>query len=445
MKATQPICFFWFRRDLRIHDNHGLFQALKSSKNVVPVFIFDTQILQKLNHKTDKRIQYIYNALKNLKTQFNAAGSDILVEYGSPTDVWNKLLKENPGADIYTNEDYEPYALERDKIVQHLTSENGGNFYSFKDQVIMRPGDVLKDDGTPYTVYTPFSKKWKLHFRPEMLQQYPSEKHLNNLYPFKATMHKMEEIGFEEIELDENIGLPNPAIIQKYGDTRDFPSIKGTSRMSVHLRFGTISVRELMNHTWKLNEKYINELIWREFYMHILFFFPHVASRSFKPQYDRIEWRNNATEFEAWCKGQTGYPIVDAGMRELNATGFMHNRVRMIVASFLTKHLLIDWRWGEAYFAEKLMDFELASNNGGWQWAAGSGVDAAPYFRVFNPALQTAKFDPQFLYIKKWVPEIMQMSYTKPIVQHEFARKRCLEVYKAALSDVDSASYSSSL
>jgi len=338
---------------------------------------------------------------------------------------------------VFTNHDYEPYALERDKQIALLLEQSGIGFFTFKDQVIFEKTEVLKDDGRPYTVFTPYSKKWKMLYNTSVLPSYSSENYLHNLYKQdQRAIPSPEQIGFrfeQPVFPSMNIDL---SLLKNYAHQRDFPAQNGTSRLGVHLRFGTVSIRELVTNASKTSEVYLNELIWREFFQMILWHFPHVGKgRSFKPAYEMIQWRNDEKEFERWCAGQTGYPIVDAGMRELNATGFMHNRVRMIVASFMTKHLLIDWRWGEAYFARKLLDFELASNNGGWQWAAGSGCDAAPYFRIFNPALQTKKFDNELKYIRAWVPELDGFNYPPPMVDHEFARKRCLEVYGKALNE----------
>lgn len=427
--------YFWFRRDLRIEDNHGLFEALNSGYKVLPIFIFDKAILDKLSNPEDARVTFIHNTIKSLKVRLrNEFHSDIVVHYGISKDIWKKLLHDENCVGVYTNEDYEPSAIERDNEVGIIAQSLNKEFKLFKDQVIFAKDEVVKDDGKPYTVYTPYMKKWKFRLTSNPIIQYPSEKKLSNLLKVTADeMITLEQMGFKQ----SNIEFPPAEIeqgrIKNYADKRDIPSVLGTSRLSLHFRFGTLSIREKYLKGSTLSEKWINELIWREFYMQILYHFPHVVGQSFKPQYDLIQWRNNETEFEAWKNGKTGYPIVDAGMRELNTTGFMHNRVRMIVASFLTKHLLIDWRWGEAYFAEKLLDFELASNNGGWQWAAGSGVDAAPYFRVFNPTTQLEKFDPQLIYVRKWVPEYGTSAYAKPIVDHKFARERCLETYKAAL------------
>ena len=426
---TSNTTIFWFRRDLRLNDNAGLYHALSKNKNVLPVFIFDTVILDQLTDKHDRRVDFIHQTLQSLKNELENLGSSLLVWYGDPVDFYSVV---QPKA-VYTNQDYEPYAKERDNRIKTVLATKNGSFHAFKDQVIFEKDEVLKDDGTPYTVFTPFSKKWKAKLNDFYLKAYPTEKYFKNFQHCEPLpMPVLQDIGFHPtgtVFPERKIRLK---IIENYHATRDYPAIDGTTRLSVHLRFGTVSVRYLASIAVKKNETWLNELIWREFYHMILWHFPH-TERAFKPQYDSVDWRNNEQEFEAWCNGQTGYPIVDAGMRELNATGYMHNRARMIVASFLTKHLLIDWRWGEAYFAKKLLDFDLAANNGGWQWAAGSGCDAAPYFRVFNPQLQTEKFDGEYVYIRQWVPEFDKSSYIKPIVDHATARARVLDAYKKAL------------
>jgi deoxyribodipyrimidine photo-lyase len=431
MKAV----IFWFRRDLRLADNAGLYHALKSGKKVIPLFIFDKNILDKLEDKKDKRVDFIHQQIARLKSELQQLGSDMVVKYNTPEHAWKELFSEYQIESVYTNRDYEPYATQRDSTIATLAKSNEIAFNTFKDQCIFEHNEITKDDGKPYTVFTPYSRKWKAKLNPYFLKSYPCERYSKNYYPFaqQTSLPTLQEMGFEKTGANFPPLEVAQGIIKNYNKTRDFPAIAGTSRLGIHFRFGTISIREKARKAMELNETYLNELIWRDFYMQILANFPHVANGSFKPAYDRIAWRNNTVEFEKWCKGQTGYPIVDAGMRELNTTGYMHNRVRMIVASFLTKHLLIDWRWGESYFAQKLLDFDLSANNGGWQWASGSGTDAAPYFRVFNPALQTEKFDKQLEYIKKWVPEYGTAAYPKPIVVHELARKRCLEVYKEAL------------
>lgn len=436
MKPTVNIC--WFRRDLRLQDNAALYHALREGKPVLPIFIFDTTILDDLHTgplpTTDRRVEFIHQALQEMQRQLVKPGSSLVVRYGKPVDVLSGLLHEYQVEKVFTNHDYEPYAKQRDEEVAQLIQTAGATLHTYKDQVILEKGEVLKDDGKPYTVFTPYSRKWKATLTDFHLKPYSTRKYFSNF--FKQPEQKiisLEEMGFSAA------GIPFPGnewqgqVIRNYKEQRDIPSIAGTSRLSVHLRFGTISIRILAGEAGALNDTFLNELIWRDFYHMILWHFPQVAGKAFKPEYDKIKWRNDPKEFEAWCNGLTGYPIVDAGMRELNATGFMHNRVRMIVASFLTKHLLIDWRWGEAYFAKKLLDFDLAANNGGWQWAAGSGCDAAPYFRVFNPYLQTQKFDPELKYIRSWVPELEEFNYPRPIVVHEEARKRCLATYAEAL------------
>lgn len=429
------INIIWFRRDLRLQDNAALYHALKDDNAVVPIFIFDTNILDDLEDKQDRRVEFIHTALEEMQQQLTALGSTLEVYYGKPLDVYTSLLKKYAIEKVFTNKDYEQYAIDRDAAMASLLREHGATLYTYKDQVIFEKDEVVKDDRTPYTVFTPYSKKWKALLNDFYLKSYPAEKYFDNFYKQSpVAIPTLPEVGFEKT------GVPLPSkeirtdILRHYKEQRDYPAIHGTSRLSVHLRFGTISIRELAAMAIDTSETYLNELIWRDFYQMILWHFPHVRKgESFRKEYDHIKWRNNEKEFNAWCEGQTGYPIVDAGMRELNETGFMHNRVRMIVASFLTKHLLIDWRWGEAYFAKKLLDYDYAANNGGWQWAAGSGCDAAPYFRVFNPTLQTQKFDKDLEYIRRWVLEFESSNYARPIVEHEFARKRCLQVYSAAL------------
>lgn len=435
-KMENPVTIFWFRRDLRLNDNAGLFYALKSNNPVQAVFIFDRNILDKLPAKTDRRVAFIHSALSEIQAQLAEKGSTLRVYYDTAENAWKKIITEYKVASVYTNHDYEPYATERDGAVEKFLQQQGIGFHRCKDQVIFEKNEVVKDDGKPYTVFTPYSNKWKSLTTESSFTSYHTEKHFNNFNNQAAqVIPSLPSMGFKNIDLPFPSKQLSEELVKKYSVQRDFPAINGTTKMSVHLRFGTVSIRALAQKAASLNETYLNELIWRDFYHMILWHFPQVGrGKSFKPLYDFIPWRNNEEEFQKWCSGQTGYPIVDAGMRELNETGFMHNRVRMIVASFLTKHLLIDWRWGEAYFAEKLLDFDLAANNGGWQWAAGSGCDAAPYFRVFNPYLQTKKFDASLEYIRRWIPELDELTYPAPIVAHEFARKRCLEVYGKALA-----------
>lgn len=426
---------FWFRRDLRLEDNAGLYYALKEQKAVQSLFIFDTDILDKLEDKHDRRVDFIHQTITALKNELQELGSDIIVEHGNPLAVFKILCTHNKIDAVYTNHDYEPDAIKRDREVAEFLATKGISFKSFKDQCIFEKGEVLKDDGLPYTIFTPYSKKWKAKLNEFHYKPYPTKKYFGNF--IKSKKHKLialKELGFTETGINCSLPKPNKDLIIHYKETRDYPAVHGTSRLSMHLRFGTISIRKLLKWALPLNETYVNELIWRDFYMMILWHFPQVVDSCFKPDYEFIKWRNNEGEFKKWCEGKTGYPIVDAGMRELNNTGFMHNRVRMVVASFLTKHLLIDYRWGEAYFAQKLNDFDLSANNGGWQWAAGCGCDAAPYFRVFNPYEQTKKFDPELKYIRKWVPEFEAFDYPAPMVDHKFARERALTTYKNGLS-----------
>ncbi|WP_020528578.1 cryptochrome/photolyase family protein [Flexithrix dorotheae] len=433
------ISIFWFRRDLRLEDNAGLYHALKGEKPILPLFIFDTEILDKLEDKKDARVEFIHNCLKDLNGELSKLGSQILVKHGKPEEIWKTIINQYDIAEVYTNHDYEPYALERDKQIKNLLKENDISFRTFKDHCIFEKDEVLKDDGDPYKVFTPYSRKWMEKLESSSsgfyLKAYPTEKYFANFHQTEnLPFPKLSDLGFEKTKISIPELRLDEAKIKNYGETRDFPAKNGTTRLGIHLRFGTVSIRKAARIGLKKGKTFLNELIWRDFYIMILTHFPHVAKGNFHKKYDALEWRNNEAEFQAWCEGKTGYPIVDAGMRELNETGYMHNRVRMITASFLTKHLLIDWQWGEAYFAKKLLDFDLAANNGGWQWAAGTGTDAQPYFRVFNPESQTKKFDKDGKYLRKWVPEFQLPNYPKPIVEHKFARERAINTYKRALN-----------
>jgi len=431
---SDPITLFWHRRDLRIEDNAGLYQALTGEHKVLPLFIFDPTILDGLDDKHDARVSFIHAEVVRIKKAYEAQAGSLRVEIGTPIDVFKKLLTEYKIAAVHTNADYEPYALKRDEAVKQLLSAQDILFQMHKDHVVFEKNEVLKKDGLPYTIFTPYMRAWKEKLQRFPITTFPSEKKLEQLLPSKPLAYpSLQDIGFEASNIDIPSTIVSEKLIQRYDETRNYPALSGTSRLGIHFRFGTISIRQKVKKAAHLNEIFLNELIWREFYQMIIFHFPYSAKDSFKKKYDAIEWINNEEQFNRWCKGETGYPIVDAGMRELNTTGHMHNRVRMIVASFLTKHLLIDWRWGETYFASKLLDYELASNVGGWQWAAGCGCDAAPYFRVFNPTLQANKFDPQGVYIKQWVPEINTDKYVAPMVEHTFARNRVLAVFKKAL------------
>jgi len=420
-----------------LHDNTALWNALSGNLPVLPLFIFDKNILDQLPDKDDSRVSFIYQSIILLRRDLLSNKSNIIIAIGKPLEVWKKVLEEFEVGAVYFNRDYEPYAQQRDRQIYEFLSSKGIPFYGFKDHVIFEKSEILTGTGKPYTVFTPYSKNWKAQFdkNPPIITGNALD--IKNFYPYQPfILPSLEMIGFSSKRNDFIPITVKDNLIENYEVFRDFPAVNGTSRLGVHFRFGTISIREMVLKATSFSHKWLNELIWRDFYQMILYHFPHVVTRSFKPQFDAIEWRNNEEEFEKWCQGMTGYPFVDAGMRELNATGFMHNRLRMITASFLTKHLLIDWRWGEAYFAGKLLDYELASNNGGWQWAAGTGCDAAPYFRIFNPATQAKEYDPDFTYIKKWVPEYNKVTYPKPIVEHNFARLRALETYKKAAKDL---------
>ncbi len=443
---------FWFRRDLRLNDNAGLYHALISGKRVLPIFIFDKNILDDLDDRTDARVTFLHDTLTELKAELENLGSTLLVAYGKPLDVWQDLTSQFDIEKVFTNHDYEPYALQRDKAVKELLQSKGIDFQTFKDHVIFEYSEVTKDDGLPYTVFTPYSRKWRTKLESRLvehngqqmsfyLKPYPTEKYflqtdgVTPSHPVSITIPSLESMNFKR----SNIKIPSKTIarsvVKNYDKTRDFPALaQGTSKLGIHFRFGTISIREKALAAQGLNETYLNELIWRDFYSMIIQHFPHIgAGRAFRPDYELIQWENDENKFQKWCDGKTGYPLVDAGMRELNATGHMHNRVRMVVSSFLTKHLLIDWRWGEAYFAKKLLDYDFASNNGGWQWAAGCGTDAAPYFRIFNPEAQLQKFDKEGTYTRLWVTEWNTPQYPRPIVDHKMAREKCLATYAAAL------------
>lgn len=427
----QSYNIFWFRRDLRLHDNKGLSEALNSGLPVLPIFIFDSNILSKLSSKSDHRVEFIHTYLDQIHKKLSDFGSGLHVFHGDPKDIYVHILKTWKVNAVFTNHDYEPYAQKRDQDVATLLRDMGVEFKTFKDQVIFEKNEVSKEDGSFYSVYTPYMKKWKEVYKKNPLVHFKSEKNLDQMAKIKPKKFlSLQDIGFSE----SGFLLPGKTIkkdiLISYKEKRDFPALDHTSHLGVHLRFGTVSVRDLVEKAIELKtETWLSELIWREFFMQILWHNPRVAKEPFKEKYSKIKWRDSKKDFQAWCDGQTGYPIVDAGMRELNQTGHMHNRVRMITASFLVKHLLIDWQEGEKYFAEKLFDFDLAANNGNWQWVAGCGCDAAPYFRIFNPTSQQEKFDKDFKYISRWVPEYKTKNYAQPIVAHTFARDRCLRAY----------------
>ena len=437
----KSIAIHWFRRDLRFEDNAGLHAALDGSLPVLPAFIFDENILRRLDNPQDRRVQFLHAEVQRLKQESQAAGSDLLGAFGEPLAVWKQWIPMLAASGyevkaVFVNRDYEPYAKERDAEVWSFFKTQNIAFHGRKDSVILEKDEVMKDDGKPYTVFTPYSKKWRKVLQDVDLAARPSETLLDRLLPCKMeALPSLISMGFEP---EDGFDFPNrqieSSILEGYADQRDLPAIPGTSRLSLHLRFGTVGIRQAARAGFQHSDKWLTELIWRDFYQMIIHHFPHSVQQAFKPQYDQVPWRQDEKAFKAWQAGKTGYPLVDAGMRELMATGFMHNRVRMVVASFLCKHLLLDWRLGERHFAAHLLDFDLASNVGGWQWAAGSGCDAAPYFRVFNPTSQLAKFDPDLLYVKRWVPEFGTSLYPEPIVEHKFARQRALDTYKIALN-----------
>lgn len=427
---SQKACIFWFRRDLRLDDNAGLYHALKHHKSVLPLFIFDTHILEKLEDKTDARLTFIHDTLSDLHEQLVGLSSSLLLRHGTPTEVFQQLLSEYSIEAVYSNHDYEPYAIDRDTQIKALLAKQDIAFRTYKDQVIFEKDEVLGGGQKPYRVYTAYKNKWLQQLNTFYIKSYPVEKYLSNIAKVKAMpLLSLEEIGFER----NPVWIPKKAINEQelfaYHTTRDFPAKDSTSRLGIHLRFGTWSIRGLVSESQRLNTVWLSELIWREFFMQLLFHFPEVVDQPFNSRFKNMKWRHSEQDFQLWCEGKTGYPLVDAGMRELKATGFMHNRVRMVTASFLTKHLLIDWRWGEAYFAKKLLDYDMASNNGNWQWSAGTGADAQPFFRIFNPTLQQERFDPKFEYIKNWVPEFGTAEYPIPMVDHKAAVERAKQAF----------------
>lgn len=430
------ITLFWFRRDLRLDDNAGLYHALKEHQDVLPLFIFDTEILSKLEDTTDARVTFIYDTVSELKEQLQKKSSDLLVRYGNPLEVLQELADRFSVQAIYTNHDYEPVARKRDEKIAAWARRQKIDFRTFKDQTLFEKDEILTDSGKPYTVFTPYKNKVLKHLNGFYLKSYPNDLYESSYLKVRKgePMLKLQELGFVRSKLEFPALDLSTKMLKSYAKERDFPANgKGTSHLGLHLRFGTVSVRELAREGMKYSEVWLSELIWRDFFMQILWHYPQVETQSFRPEYDKIAWRRAPKDFLRWCEGNTGYPLVDAGMRELNATGYMHNRVRMVVASFLCKHLLIHWREGERYFAKKLLDYDLAANNGNWQWAAGSGCDAAPYFRIFNPSAQLDKFDPKGEYVKKWVPEWETDEYPEPMVDHDEARGRCLQAFTKVL------------
>ena len=420
---------FWFRRDLRLDDNIGLNSALSSRNPVLGIFIFDEDIIENLP-KDDARISFIYQKLEEINKRLNTVNSSLLVIKGNPINVFKNLIKEYEIENLYSNLDYEPYAIDRDKKISDLLKKNKIHHFQYKDQVIFGPTEILKENSLPYTVFTAYKNKWLSKFKQasistEIFLDFSNFLKIKNQFPL------LSEIGFLKSKI--KVVDFNLESIRNYSNQRDYPFLNAGTSLSVHLRFGTVSIRHVINSIPNNETTFLSELIWREFFMQILFHFPYVVNSNFKKKYDEIQWKNDKKDFQNWCDGKTGYPIVDAGMQELKITGYMHNRARMIVAGFLCKHLLIDWRWGERYFSLKLLDYELSSNNGNWQWAAGTGCDSAPYFRIFNPITQQNRFDKDFIYIKRWIKDFDKENYIESIVEHDFARNRALQAYKLAL------------
>jgi deoxyribodipyrimidine photo-lyase len=425
------INIFWFRRDLRLDDNTALNDALGSDLPVLPVFIFDENIIKELPFN-DPRITFIFETLFRLNGQLIESGSSVLIKKGDPGKIWKELIMTFDINSVYINKDYEPYSISRDNAIEKLLTSNGIALKKYKDQVIFEEREILKSDNCPYTVFTHYKNRWLEKFNTLSNSGLFKDTQADKKYfQHKFIFPQLSALGFTESFV--KVRPVDLSAISNYDKIRDFPSENGTTYLGPHLRFGTVSIRKIVLDGVRENSVFLSELIWREFFMQILFNFPNVMTGNFKSKYDNVAWRNNEKEFEKWCLGETGYPLVDAGMRQLNETGYMHNRVRMIAAGFLCKHLLIDWRWGEAYFAGKLLDYELSSNNGNWQWSAGTGCDAAPYFRVFNPGTQTDRFDREKIYIRKWIPDFEKNTYAAPIVDHNFARQRAISAYKSGL------------
>lgn len=430
MVAQEAVSIFWFRRDLRVYDNAGLYHALQAGLPVLPLFIFDTNILEDLKDKQDPRVTFIYDHVKKINEQLQKKGSSVLVKHGRPAEIFHSLLNEYHIKSVYANHDYEPYAIERDSEIKKLLQNKGIEWHTYKDHVIFEKEEILTGSGNPYKIYTPYKNKWLAHLNNFYLKAYPTEKHDINFCKTKPFgFPSLEDLGFSRTRIPLPSDNVSQGLIRKYHEQRDFPFLDGTSKLGIHFRFGTLSIREKAAKARQLNEVWLSELIWREFFMQLMYHFPKVVTDPFNEKFSRVNWRKDEEDFEKWCTGKTGYPLVDAGMRELNATGYMHNRVRMVTASFLTKHLLIDWRMGENYFADRLLDFELASNNGNWQWCAGTGADAQPYFRIFNPISQQQKFDPDFNYIKKWIPEFGTPAYPPPMIDHKAATERAKKAF----------------
>jgi deoxyribodipyrimidine photo-lyase len=435
IKEKPVVNIFWMRRDLRLDDNTALFHALKTRENVLPVYIGNPEILAQKTIGFDYRINFVYETLQQIKIELEKFGSSLYVAHGQPIDVFKGLIEKYHICSVYCNRDYEPFNIRRDADIERFLKTWNIEFLTYKDHILFEKNELVKNDGKPYTVFTPYKNRFLDKLNNDIVRPFKTSLYFHNfmrIKPFK--MPSLESLGFSKVDIDFPLKSLPKSLLENYEKNRDYPAINGTSRLSIHLRFGTVSIRKITAYAMLHSLTFLSELIWRNFYSQILWFYPQVTNRAFKPAYDYIQWENDQDMFQRWCDGLTGYPLVDAGMRELNQTGFMHNRVRMVTASFLCKHLLVDWRWGETYFAGKLNDYDLASNNGGWQWAASSGCDAVPYFRIFNPELQAQRFDPDFIYIKKWVPEFGTKDYPDRIIDHSFARDRAIKRYREGLA-----------
>lgn len=467
-----PTALMWFRRDLRLHDNTAFSRALTDCDRVYCTFIFDREILDKIENRNDRRVTFIHQCIHDMQKKLKKKGASIIVRIANAREEIPILARELKVDRVYANHDYEPCRIERDIAVRKALAGDGRELLTFKDHIVFEKNEIVNQSGLPFKVYTPYNKAWRAELRDEHISEMPCKRHFKKLAgpPSGVNSHawSFDDIGFAESRNLWKGGTREARTmfdefltrIAEYRENRNFPTTQGVSRLSVHLRFGTVSIRELIREAMQIDgvgaKTWIDELIWREFYNMILHHFPHSQSRAFQSIYDDLPWRRDKRQFAAWCEGRTGYPIVDAAMRELNTTGYMHNRARMIVASFLTKDLFIDWRWGERYFARQLLDYDLSQNLGGWQWSASIGTDAQPYFRVFNPILQSKRFDPEGDYIRKFIPELSKYptseihapwelpslsqaqcgcmigkDYPEPIVQHDEARKEVVSIFKA--------------